>query len=216
MSNQTQHNDLVGAGDAEFVRGIISEQIFSARCVATPAEESGFVNCALPNAMIEIAGLSQPKRIKQQIANVPIGFLNGADITFDSVTGIVICSNFPTIDINLETIADLSCVNLTGGKCLFIPAFLEGELARVVSQGASERYNITAPTLRFGSSTVDLINTEYDQYGTLDTFFQAIRDNIGTASSVPGPGAAIIAAAATAALAELTIQRNAINTVRVT
>ena len=71
--------------------------------------------------------------------DVPIGFLNGTTSEFDRITGVILCSNFPTLDIGRKTLADMSCANVTAEKALFIPAVYLDELVKTLTLNAQDK-----------------------------------------------------------------------------
>lgn len=204
MNHQQQNNDLASVSEAERIRLILSEQFTIMRCSAVPTPDSpNHVNCEMPNCNFRLADGSL-KRIKRRVINVPIGFLNGSNLVFESIHGVLLCSNYPTEEIEEETIADMSIVNITGNKCLFIPAFYENELAQIITAQASQRYNIRAPKITIGNGgDTELITLESDQYQILITLITALRDNLPTlftGSVSPGPGNTALVAACNAAI----------------
>lgn len=138
LEEQKQTNDIASLPFSEQVRLIISEQFINMRCLAKKSEKEGnYVDCELPNALLRLLS-GDKKRIKKKVINVPIGVLNGAELKIpdSGFHGMLMISNFHTDDIESAMQADLSCVNIVGNKCLFIPAMYENEFA--------DEYNLKA------------------------------------------------------------------------
>ena len=160
MTLARQYNEILETSPAEHTKLVISELLLIVRCSATPNDD-GTVNCTLPNAYVQLLNRDQ-KRIKEQVINVPVGFMDGAATTFDEIHGLLLVSNFATNNIEDKTMADISCTNVTGSKCLFIPAQYEDEFVNTWSLQTSEKITLQSPKIDIGSSSVDVIDETID------------------------------------------------------